>query len=77
LTAADKGFQRSACGVLFTREEAMAEAKRLRMGVEGPSPTPGEEAERIEVLRATVTKYLPEFARGMPRSWRREIRKLR
>ena len=43
----------------------MAEAKRLRMGVDGPSPTPGEEGERIEVLRATVRKYLPDFARGI------------
>ena len=43
----------------------MAEAKRLRMGVDTPSPTPDEEKTRIEVLRATVTKYLPNFARGV------------
>lgn len=41
------------------------EAKQLRMGVDGPSPTPTEEKRRIEILRATVQKYLPEFARGV------------
>jgi hypothetical protein len=43
----------------------VAEAKRLRMGVDCPSATPAEERERIKVLRATVRKYLPEFARGI------------
>lgn len=43
----------------------MAEAKRLRMGVDSPSPSPAEEKERIEVLRATVRKNLPDFARGV------------
>jgi len=43
----------------------VAEAKRLRMGVDSPSPTSAEEKERIEVLRATVRKYLPDFARGV------------
>jgi hypothetical protein len=43
----------------------VAEAKRLRMGVDTPSPTPDEEKKRIEVLRATVAKYLPDFARGV------------
>jgi hypothetical protein len=43
----------------------VAEAKRLRMGVDTPAPTPDEEKTRIEVLRATVTKYLPNFARGV------------
>jgi hypothetical protein len=43
----------------------VAEAKRLRMGVDTPSPTPDQEKTRIEVLRATVTKYLPNFARGV------------
>jgi hypothetical protein len=43
----------------------VAKAKRLRMGVDSPSPTADEEKTRIEVLRATVTKYLPDFARGV------------
>jgi hypothetical protein len=46
-------------------EEVVAEAKRLRTGIDSPSPTPAEEKERIEVLRATVRKYLPDFARGV------------
>jgi hypothetical protein len=45
----------------------MATAKRLTMGVDGPSPSPAEERERIAVLRATVEKYLPEFAKGVMR----------
>ncbi len=43
----------------------MAKAKRLIMGVDSPSSGPEEEKERIEVLRATVEKYLPDFARGV------------
>jgi hypothetical protein len=43
----------------------MADAKRLTMGVDSPSPSSHEEKERIEVLRATVEKYLPDFARGV------------
>ena len=43
----------------------VAEAKRLQMGVDGPSSSPGEEEKRINVLRATVKKYLPDFARGV------------
>jgi hypothetical protein len=35
------------------------------MGVDSPSPTPDEERTRIEVLRTTVTKYLPNFASGV------------
>jgi hypothetical protein len=35
------------------------------MGVDGPSPTPDEKQRRIEVLRATVGKYLPDFTRGV------------
>jgi hypothetical protein len=46
-------------------EERMAKAKRLTMGVDCPSPTPHEEGERIAVLRATVDRYLPDFARGV------------
>ncbi len=41
----------------------MATPKRLTMGVESPSPSPAEERERIAVLRATVRKYLPPFAK--------------
>ncbi len=43
----------------------MAQAKRLRMGADCPSPTPHQEEERIAVLRATVEKYLPDFAKGV------------
>jgi hypothetical protein len=43
----------------------MAEAKRLRMGVDSPSPTPEQAKRRVEELRATVKKYLPDFARGI------------
>jgi hypothetical protein len=43
----------------------MAKAKRLTMGADSASPTPEQEKERIEVLRATVEKYLPDFARGV------------
>jgi hypothetical protein len=41
----------------------MVTAKRLIMGVNNPSPSPSEERERIAVLRTTVEKYLPEFAK--------------
>jgi hypothetical protein len=37
------------------------------MGVDSPSPSPTEERERIAVLRATVEKYLPEFAKTVTR----------
>jgi hypothetical protein len=40
----------------------MARAKNLRMGLEGLSPSPAERRERIAVLRATVEKYLPNYA---------------
>jgi hypothetical protein len=46
----------------------MAEAKRLTMGVDRPSLTPDEEKGRVEVLCATVQKYLPDFARGVAES---------
>ena len=39
----------------------MAEPKRLRMGVEAPSPTMHEQESRVAVLQATVQCYLPEF----------------
>jgi hypothetical protein len=35
------------------------------MGVDSPSPTPDQATERVAVLRATVAKYLPDFARGV------------
>jgi hypothetical protein len=37
------------------------------MGVNSPSPSPAEEKERIAMLRATVEKYLPEFAKTVRR----------
>jgi len=43
----------------------MPQAKQLTMGVDSASPTPQEQKERLEVLRATVEKYLPEFAKGV------------
>jgi hypothetical protein len=43
----------------------VAKPKNLTMGVDSPSPSPNEEKERIEVLRATVAKYLPEFVKGV------------
>ena len=43
----------------------MATAKRLTMGVDSPSPTSEVEKQRVDVLRATVEKYLPNFARGV------------
>ena len=43
----------------------MSKAKELTMGADSSSPTPGEEKERIAVLRATVETYLPDFARGV------------
>jgi hypothetical protein len=43
----------------------MAQAKRLRMGVESGSPTAHEEEECVAVLHATVAKYLPDFAKGI------------
>lgn len=39
----------------------MAEPKRLRMGVEAPSPNMHEQESRVAVLQATVQYYLPEF----------------
>jgi hypothetical protein len=43
----------------------MAKAKSLTMGVDCPVKSPQEEKERIAVLRATVEKYLPEFAKSV------------
>ncbi|HEY7424535.1 MAG TPA: hypothetical protein VH682_09930 [Gemmataceae bacterium] len=38
---------------------------RLVMGVDQPSPTPEQEAERIADLKAAVEYYIPEFAKGV------------
>ena len=43
----------------------MATAKSLTMGVDRPPTSPQEEKERIAVLRATVEKYLPAFAKSV------------
>lgn len=43
----------------------MAQAKRLHRGAATPSPSPSAEKERIAVLRTTVTKHQPDFARGI------------
>ncbi len=43
----------------------MAKAKSLTMGVDCPVKSPQEEKERIAVLRATVEKYLPAFAKSV------------
>jgi hypothetical protein len=40
----------------------MSNAKNLMMGIDCPSVTREEEVKRIEVLKATVEKYFPEFA---------------
>lgn len=39
----------------------MAEPKKLRMGVDLPSPSMHEDETRVAVLQATVQHYLPEF----------------
>jgi hypothetical protein len=40
----------------------MAGPKRLRMGVNSPSPSMYEEESRVATLQATIEHYLPEFA---------------
>jgi hypothetical protein len=47
----EEGFKFEEVGVL-----------RLIPGVDQPSPTPDEEAERIATLKETVEHYLPDFA---------------
>jgi hypothetical protein len=39
----------------------MPEPKKLRMGVDCPSPTMHEQESRVAVLQSTVQHYLPEF----------------
>src|SRR5438045_2297675 len=43
----------------------MAEATRLRMGVDTPAPTADGGKPRMEGLRATVTRYRHACARGV------------
>ncbi len=43
----------------------MMNAKQLTMGVDSPSTSKEEEADRIAVLKETIEKYLPEFASGI------------
>ena len=43
----------------------MSEAKELKMGVDGPDPTEEEKKERIAGMKATVEKYMPDFAKGV------------
>ncbi len=42
----------------------MAKAKQLTPGAQAKSPTAAELTERHNVLRATILKYLPDFARA-------------
>jgi hypothetical protein len=39
----------------------MAKPKKLRLGIESPSPSLREEESRVAVLEATVRHYLPQF----------------
>ena len=50
---------------VFRKRKTMAKVKQLLMGRDAPVSTPEEEERRIAVLRATVEKYLPEFARAV------------
>lgn len=43
----------------------MGQAKELKMGVDCPSPTQTEMADRTETLKVTIGKYLPEFVKGV------------
>ncbi len=43
----------------------MARIKRLTMGVDSPSGSLHDEEARLDTLRATVTHYLPDFARAV------------
>lgn len=43
----------------------MPPPKDLKVGVRQKSPTPDQEKWRIEVVRVTVEKYLPEFAKAV------------
>jgi hypothetical protein len=39
----------------------MTKPKKLRLGIESPSPSLHEEESRVAVLEATVRHYLPQF----------------
>jgi hypothetical protein len=39
--------------------------KSLKMGVDSPSPSETDERQRIEVLKATVEHYVPDFVRAV------------
>jgi hypothetical protein len=39
----------------------MALPKKLRLGVDSPSPTMHEQESRVAILQATVQHYLPNF----------------
>jgi hypothetical protein len=43
----------------------MSTAKQLTMGADAPSVTPEVEKSRIEVLQATIAKYLPDFVKAV------------
>jgi len=43
----------------------LAKAKSLTMGIDLRTTSPQEESERVAVLRATVEKYLPAFAKSV------------
>jgi hypothetical protein len=46
----------------------MPEPKKLRMGVDSPSPTVHEEETRVAILQVTVQHYLPEFAAAVKKA---------
>ncbi|MDB4614158.1 hypothetical protein OAH18_00570 [bacterium] len=46
----------------FEQGHNMSKPMKLTLGVDNASPTMGEEEERIAILRATIEKYIPDFA---------------
>jgi hypothetical protein len=46
----------------------MAVPKRLRMGIESPSPSMHEEESRVATLQVTIEHYLPEFAAAVSKA---------
>jgi hypothetical protein len=55
------------------REGLMAEPKRLRMGIDSPSPSMHEEESRVAILQATIEHYLPQFATAVRKSAAEDI----
>ena len=51
----------------------MAEPKRLRMGIDSPSPSMHEEESRVAILQATIEHYLPAFATSVRKAAAGEI----